>query len=168
GAKAAVAVQAHLEASCLGVRQALASARPHGPWLSVGPIRPGIRAPVRATGAFAIGNAAGEAHPILGEGISMAIQSAWLLSAQLIAHRADLVAGRGSEAASQKYAAVWRRSFAPRIRTAAVLSHVAMRPSAAGVLLPVLRRWPGILTAAARVGGKVRCVVDPAATVASP
>ncbi len=168
GAKAGVAVQAYLEASCLGVRHALANAQPHDSWLSVGPIRPGVRHPVRASGLFAIGNAAGEAHPILGEGISMAIQSAWLLSAQLIAHRAELVAGRGSVRASRAYASNWRRSFAPRIRTAAVLSHLAMRPSAAGMLLPVLRRWPGILTAAARVGGKVRCVVDPAALVVSP
>ena len=32
-----------------------------------------------------IGNAAAEAHPIIGEGISMAMQSAWLLCVRLIA-----------------------------------------------------------------------------------
>ena len=167
GTKAALAVQAHLESSCLGVRQALAGARAHGAWLSVGPIRPGIRTAARGANVFAIGNAAGEAHPILGEGISMAIQSAWLLCAQLIPARSELIAAHASELPARAFAAVWRRSFAPRIRTAAVFSHLAMRPAAASALVPLLRRWPGILTAGARLGGKVRCVVDPATMAVS-
>ncbi|MEO5560727.1 MAG: NAD(P)/FAD-dependent oxidoreductase [Dokdonella sp.] len=161
GLKAAAAVQAFLEASVLGVRQVLACARPEGAWLSAGPIRPGLRSPAPGPRQFAIGNAAGEAHPILGEGISMAIQSAWLLCGQLIPRREQWLAGGAGAQTGDAYASAWRRSFARRIRIAAVLSHLAMRP-ATGVLLPLLRRWPGLLTAAARLGGKIHCVVDPA------
>jgi 2-polyprenyl-6-methoxyphenol hydroxylase-like FAD-dependent oxidoreductase len=109
---------------------------------------------------FAIGNAAGEAHPIVAEGISMAIQSAWLLCDLLVAgdqrHAPQRVA--------REYAAAWRRSFATRIRAAALFAHLAMRPAAASVLLPLLRRYPEIVTIGARLGGKVRRSVDPAAT----
>ncbi|MBA3564790.1 MAG: FAD-dependent oxidoreductase, partial [Gammaproteobacteria bacterium] len=160
GTRAGEAVQAYLEESCLGVRQALRGARREGAWLSVGPIRPGIRSPWRGEGAFSIGNAAGEAHPILGEGISMAIQSAWLLCERLIAHRQQLMAGRAQSLVGRDYAQSWHKSFAPRIRMAAVLAHLAMRPSAAGVLLPLLHRCPRILTTSARLGGKVRRIME--------
>jgi flavin-dependent dehydrogenase len=36
-------------------------------------------------GTFAVGNAAGEAHPLVAEGITMAIQSSWLLADALAA-----------------------------------------------------------------------------------
>ena len=42
--------------------------------------RGGVRVHLRdGDSIFRIGNAAAEAHPILGEGMSMAMQSAWLL-----------------------------------------------------------------------------------------
>ena len=41
-----------------------------------------------------IGNAAAEAHPIIGEGISMAMQSAWFLCERLIGRRACERVGR--------------------------------------------------------------------------
>lgn len=160
GIRAAAAVQRHLESSCLGVRLALRDARQHDAWLSAGPIQPRLGSPAPGANQFAIGNAAGEAHPILGEGISMAIQSAWLLCAQLIAQRPQLLSGPVPAAVGTAYAASWKRSFAARIRTAAVFSHLAMRPASGRLLLPLLRRWPSLLTAGARVGGKIRCVVD--------
>ncbi|MEO7252496.1 MAG: NAD(P)/FAD-dependent oxidoreductase [Arenimonas sp.] len=171
GAKAAAAVDAHLQASCLGVRDALRGAQVHDAWLSVGPIRPGIRSPAPAPGRFAIGNAAGEAHPILGEGISMAIQSAWLLCERLIVEETALRAhGEPRASANARvaldYAHAWRQHFVARIRLAAVFSQLAMRPSGARVLLPMLRRWPGLLTRGARLGGKTRCAV-PAVAVSS-
>ena len=163
--KAALAANAFVQAQCLGVRRALADATLDAPWLSVGPIQPGSRAPWRGDGMFAIGNVAGEAHPILGEGMSMAIQSAWLLCERLLAREAELRAsdprGRAMEAVGRDYAAIWRRSFAPRIRLAAVFAHLAMRPGASRPLLPLLQRWPGLLTCAARLGAKVRHVVQP-------
>jgi flavin-dependent dehydrogenase len=166
GRNAATAVQAYLQASCLGVRHALRNAHQNDAWLGAGPIRPGIRSPALAPNVFAIGNAAGEAHPILGEGMSMAIQSAFVLCEHLIPRRAGLLSGKaGSSAIGRAYASEWRRSFASRIRVAAVLSHLAMRPAAGVVLRPLLRRWPGILTATARIGGKTRCAIDARAPI---
>jgi menaquinone-9 beta-reductase len=160
GARAACAALAHVEAQCPAVRHALAGAEGVGPWLTVGPLRPGIRAPWRDDGSFAVGNAAGEAHPILGEGISMAMQSAWLLADVLTARQSGVrgaqLPGRGLAAAGRAYRRQWRRQFAARIRFAALCAHLAMRPLAGELLLPALRTWPGLLTQGARLAGKVR------------
>ena len=74
----------HIGSSCKGVALALASATLDGAWLSAGPLRTGIRT-FGSDGIFAIGNAAAEAHPIVAEGISIAIQSAALLCERLVA-----------------------------------------------------------------------------------
>lgn len=150
------AVQRLLEEECVAVRAALQPAERVGPWLAVGPIRPGIRPAWTEQGGFAVGNAAGEAHPILGEGISMALQSAWLLTALLDARRADLLDGCAQTALAQAYGRVRRRAFAARIRWAAALATLAMHPVAARPLLPLLRRSPALLTWAAVLGGKTR------------
>ena len=157
--KAANAALAHVEASCAGVRDVLQGAELEAPWLSVGPIQPGIRAAWRDDGVFAIGNVAGEAHPILGEGMSMAIQSAWLLCERLIPRRDELRDGCAHAEVGRDYAKAWRRSFAPRIRLASAFAHLAMRPRASAALLPLLQLWPGLLTAGARAGGKVRRII---------
>lgn len=150
------AVEALLRDSCAGVRAVLNDARRVGPWLSVGPLQPGMRAPWTEQRGFAVGNAAGEAHPILGEGISMALQGAWLLSARLEEQRSALLAGSSQARVARAYARDWRRNFAARIRWAALLAQLAMRPGAARALRHVLRRWPGLLTVGAIVGGKIR------------
>jgi len=139
--------------SCRGVREALAGASREGPWLAAGPIRPGIRLG-RRLGVFPVGNAAGEAHPVVAEGISMALQGARLLTDKLIAWHAD---GRSRAAlvrAHQEYAADWRRRFAARLHAAAAIAHWAMRPRAVAGALPLLRRWPQLLNWGARLSGK--------------
>lgn len=154
-APAAEAVYTYLIAQCEGVETALRGARREGVWLSVGPIRPGVRPAHPRPGVFAIGNAAGEAHPIVGEGISMALQSAVLLCEQLTAPGAT--AGTACKSATGRaYAAQWHRHFAQRIRMAAIFAHIAMRPVVAPALLPVLQRWPALLTLSARLAGKAR------------
>ena len=77
GLSAGEAVQAHIEATTPVVRRVLDGAALDGRWLSAGPIRPGIRS-CYASGIFRVGNAAGEARPAVAEGITMALQSAWL------------------------------------------------------------------------------------------
>jgi flavin-dependent dehydrogenase len=160
---AAQAALAHVQAECAGVAEVLTGAELIGPWLAVGPLQPGIRSAWRQDGSFAVGNAAGEAHPILGEGMSMAIQSAWLLCDRLIAHRTHLGEGALTQSdwasVGRDYARAWRASFAPRVRLAATCAHLAMRPQAAGLMLPVLRQWPSLLTHGARAAGKVRQAV---------
>src|SRR5581483_11499717 len=103
------AILAHIRQWCPGVRQALAGAVREGEWLAAGPIRPGVR--LRAAGAiFPVGNAAGEAHPAVAEGISMALQSAWLLARRLTDWRRQGGTPADLPAVGDAYAADWRRS----------------------------------------------------------
>jgi flavin-dependent dehydrogenase len=153
GLPAGEAVLQHIVNTCTGVRDSLRRASLDGTWLSAGPIRPGIR-PRYADGIFFVGNSAGEAHPIIAEGISMAMQSAWLLSQRLIgAHDHKVTAEIG-----RLYAKDWHRAFAGRIRAAAMFAHVAMWPSA-GRALPLVKRFPQILTWGARLSGKTTQLV---------
>jgi menaquinone-9 beta-reductase len=160
GVRASDAVEAWLRRECLGVRQALRGAVRDGPWLVSGPLATGVRMDDR-DGIFKVGNAAGEAHPILGEGMSMALQSAALLCSHLLGHGGAAVAPDGeSQAELQRaYGVAWRREFAPRLRLAATFSHLAMRRRSAAALMKLLQMWPGLLTQGARWGGKVRTAV---------
>jgi flavin-dependent dehydrogenase len=156
GLSASEAVEAWLMRACSGVQRALQGATRDGPWLASGPLDPGVRLDAR-DGIFRAGNAAGEAHPILGEGMSMALQSATLLCSHLVGHDGLApVPDPARQAGMQRaYVSAWRREFVPRLRLAAVFAHLAMRPRSAGLLMDLLRRWPGLLTQGARWGGKV-------------
>ena len=116
-ASAGDAVLAHIKISCRGAREALAGAQLDGQILSVGPIQPGIRRPYR-NGIFLVGNAAGEAHPIIAEGISMAMQSAWLLCERLMVRREQVMSDELPDEVGREYALAWHKNFAPRIRAA--------------------------------------------------
>jgi flavin-dependent dehydrogenase len=156
-ARAGEAVLLHIQSSCLGVALALAAATPDGVWLSSGPLRTGIRTFGR-DGIFAVGNAAAEAHPIVAEGISIAIQSAALLCGQLIAHP-ELKSTRAGPARLRKgvrneYARVWRNNFSRRLFVAAAFAHVFMRPGPTRVAATLLEHFPGLLTEGARWTGK--------------
>ena len=165
GMRAGEAVEAMLKRECRGVAEALRAAQPDGVWLAAGPIAPGIRLRPDED-FFRIGNAAGEAHPIIGEGISMAMQSAWLLCAELL--RPDRQRDGGESQAvwqrkvGERYAAEWQSQFAPRLRLAAAFAQMAMRPKVASPLLALLSHWPSLLTQAARWAGKTRCTPSPA------
>lgn len=127
-----------------------------GKWLGAGPIRPGIHLGKRYAGAFQIGNAAGEAHPIIGEGISMALQSAVLLADTLLGHGAQRADGPAQARIHAAYAEAWQRHFARRIRLSALYAQLAMRPHLLKGILPALERNPALLTRFARWCGKVR------------
>ena len=164
GRSAGEVIEALLKEQCAGVRTALQGATREGVWLAAGPLDTGIHLRP-GDDMFRIGNAAGEAHPIIGEGMSMALQSAWLLCAQLLhanpgQRLADPLWQRQQ---ARKYGAQWRLAFAPRLRLAAVLAHVAMRPLLAEPMLALVQRWPGLLTLGAAWGGKTRCAADPTA-----
>lgn len=138
GIAAGESVLRHANRTCPTLAAALATATLDEPWLGAGPLHPGMR-PLYTDGAYAIGNAAGEAHPVVGEGIAMAMQSAALLADCLL---------RGGD-----YARLWRRHFATRLRVSAALAHLAMLPGAAA-LAPILGGVPSLLTAAALMSGK--------------
>lgn len=153
GQRAGDVVQAWLQRECSGVAAALQGASRQGHWLASGPIDPGVR--IRSDDTmFRIGNAAGEAHPILGEGMSMALQSAALLCSHLLGKQASGAASM--QALQRSYAADWRREFLPRLRLASVFAQAAMHPPRAALMMSLARRWPGLLTLGARWGGKVR------------
>ena len=155
GVQAGMAVEASLRQSCWGVRDALSNATREGSWLSVGPLRPGIRLQ-SAAGVFRVGNAAGETHPLIGEGITMALQSSALLVDILTQNRAAKMDIRSAVRQQEAYASAWRAAFVPRLRLAALFAHVAMRPALAQPALGMLRRWPTLLTDAAGWAGKAR------------
>lgn len=161
GQSAGEVVERALRSECLGVDQALQNARRDGAWLSSGPLAPGIRMQPGES-ILRVGNAAGEAHPIVGEGISMALQSAWLLSAHLMELRSRAVDWPGANFAARfarlqaDYGRDWRRQFKARMRVAAGFAHVVMQPPGAGALLAGLALWPRALTHGARWSGKVR------------
>ena len=151
------AFEGYLRAHTGALRQVLQGAKREGPWLGIGPIQPGIREPWhRADGRFMIGNAAAEAHPIIGEGISMAMQSARLLCARLIAAGPRSASADTLQRVGIDYASAWRQAFAPRLRVAATLAHLAMRPWLAPIVWPLIVQAPRLMTALARAAGKTR------------
>jgi flavin-dependent dehydrogenase len=141
GGKAGEAVLAHITATTRGVAEALHGASLDGAILSAGPIQPGIR-PRHDEGVFFTGNSAGEAHPIIAEGISMAIQSSGLLARLLIAARED------------EYPAAWHSRFAPRIHAASLFARLAMTGAGRAASLAAIRTFPAILDWGARLSGK--------------
>jgi flavin-dependent dehydrogenase len=149
------AVEAYLRSSCLGVREALEGAQRAGPWLTVGPLRPGTHRPA-ADALFRVGNAAGESHPLIGEGIGMALQSAVLLALELMRRSPATINARDALDVQRRYAVKWRQEFSRRLRVAALYAHVAMRPRLTGPVRALLGRWPTLLTEAAWLAGKTR------------
>jgi flavin-dependent dehydrogenase len=158
GRHAGEAVLAHIQSSCLGLREALRHAVRDGTWLSAGPIRPGLRR-AYADGVFLAGNLAGEAHPLVAEGISMAMQSAWLIARAVLDEGEGIFSSSGRDRPGATYTAAWNRFFAARVRAAALFAHVALRPQIGRRLLPVIERFPQLLTLGAQLSGKTRQVV---------
>ncbi|WMS41986.1 FAD-dependent monooxygenase [Acuticoccus sp. MNP-M23] len=155
GGTAAEAVLQHLIVSMDGLRDALGTAQTHGAWLAAGPIRPGLRE-VYAGDIFRAGNLAGEAHPIVAEGIAMAIQSGWLLAREL--GGVDVTSLLARQQAGARYRRGWRRQFSLRIRAAAAFAGVFTHPAAAVPLAALATRFPVLLSTGARFSGKTRAL----------
>ena len=127
--------------------RALRAATREGAWLAAGPLRPGARSLYR-DGAFAIGNAAGEAHPIVGEGIAMAMRSAALLCGPL---SAALKSTYSEKSVARAYTLAWWRAFGLRLHASLLFAQIAMKP---GVTEGLIKVTPRLLTMAAAVSGK--------------
>ena len=153
GLAAGEALLMHVIESTRGVREALEGARRELPWMSAGPIRPGLRSLARGR-VFTVGNAAGEAHPLVAEGISMAIQSGWVM-ARCVAQAGELSQAAVLEA-GRRYAEGWRENFAQRVRASSVFATLTTSPATAAVSVAAMRGVPGILTWGARWSGKAR------------
>lgn len=158
GARPGSVVEEHILKSCPRLSAILSGAKLKGEWLSTGPIRPGIRSPYK-DGIFFIGNAAGEAHPTIADGISMAMQSAWLLSQTLGKRAARAPVDAELRRLGQDYERAWMRAFKMRIRAADLFARLALSKKTHALLLPLVRTFPRLLTLGARMGGIVDQVV---------
>ncbi len=142
GEAAGEAVLRHLKESTRGIAAALEGAALQESVLAAGPIRPGIRRRFDGN-IFFTGNLAGEAHPVIAEGISMAIQASHLLARLLLQQGA---------AAGPAYEAGWLRAFGPRLWAAAAFAHAAM--AARGPATALVKAVPSLLTWGAALSGK--------------
>lgn len=146
GGRAAEAVLAHIISTTKGVALALNGARLNGSFLCVGPIRPGIRFAYK-DGIFMTGNLAGEAHPIIAEGISMAMQSAALLARLLITKGA-------SEQTAIVYSRLWQHNFGRPIRAASLYAGYAINNRSRGMAQTIIYHFPKLLDWGAQISGK--------------
>jgi menaquinone-9 beta-reductase len=154
GDSAAAVVESYLRDSCPDLATALQHARRSGSWQSVGPLRPGFHdAPSNST--LRIGNAAVEAHPIIGEGICMALQSAATL-ARLIVQQPPNVDATCVHELQRAHARACRAEFGGRVHLAHLYAQIAMRPWLTTPSTAVMHAWPRILTFAALLAGKAR------------
>src|ERR1700728_197590 len=154
GASAGDVVEAYLRSSCGGVADVLRTAHREDTWHAVGPLRTGFH-PRCVWGIARIGNAAAEAHPLIGEGICMALQSAAIL-AKLCGHRPKDLRAAYIVDVQRTHAATCRKEFLGRMRLAQLYARVAMQPSMANAAAIMMQTWPGTLTAGAELAGKAR------------
>jgi 2-polyprenyl-6-methoxyphenol hydroxylase-like FAD-dependent oxidoreductase len=132
----------------------LRTAHRREPWQSVGPLRTGFhgRSP---QGILRVGNAAAEAHPVIGEGICMALQSAAIL-ANLFALRPGEPDAAHIADVQRAHTAICRKEFSGRLRIARLYARVAMQPLLAASVAALMSSWPAVLTGGAQLAGKAR------------
>ena len=150
GVSAGEAAYREIAGEIRAVREVLQEAAIERAWMGAGPIRPGFRT-LADDGLFAVGNAAGEAHPLVAEGITMGIESGALLGEMLRSWRGDVAALRAIE---RDYARRWRRAIASRI--VASLAYERITAAAPGLTARVAATLPSVFASAARWSGKGR------------
>jgi menaquinone-9 beta-reductase len=154
GGSAGDVIETYLRSSCDGVAAALRNANRQDSWHAIGPLRTGfhMRSP---RGILRIGNAAAEAHPLIGEGICMALQSAAILG-ELCAHRPNDFQATHIIDIQRTHATLCRKEFSGRLRLAQLYARVAMQPSLAAAAAVLMKSWPRALTVGAQLAGKAR------------
>jgi hypothetical protein len=82
------------------------------------------------------------------------MQSAWILTQSLL--NKPSLNPHDLAKIGQNYAKKWRAQFATRIRAASVFQQLTTNPRFVSMIVPIVERYPGLLTYAARLGGKVK------------
>ncbi len=126
-----------------------------GPWLSCGVARSRYIEPGHAR-SLRIGNAAGAVDPIGGEGIGLALWSAWTLADVLepgIDARGSLDAAALARARA-RFAALYRGRLRTRLPACAVSSWALVRPGLIAALWPLVSRPRVVLAPWYRLSGK--------------
>jgi len=155
--RAGQSVLQHILHSCTELRTAFAHARVDGHWLAAGPVRPGLKSAYR-DGVLMAGNSAGEAHPIIAEGISMAMQSAWLLAKCLTSENRSSIRSSDLNGVGRAYANEWQAAFGLRVRAAGLFAQLAMSPAARFICRPILQHMPQLMTLGAKFSGKSKAL----------
>ncbi|MEI6232867.1 MAG: NAD(P)/FAD-dependent oxidoreductase [Planctomycetota bacterium] len=154
----------HIRRTCPAIIPVLKDAVREGPWLSAGPLQTGIR-PRYTPNVFYVGNAAAEAHPVIAEGISIAIQSGWMMASMLVPAKERLDDQLHIDSIGRAYSDAWSRAFSTRIRSSALIAHWAMRPWLVQLACPVFERWPRVLNWCAEMAGKASLSFQPRETL---
>ncbi|NMH28984.1 NAD(P)/FAD-dependent oxidoreductase [Flavobacterium silvaticum] len=89
-----------------------------------------------------IGDAAGLIHPLCGNGMAMAIHSAKMASECIIASSQNRL---DRQLLEKEYTLLWHTNFNRRLKTGRLLSRALLNPSAAKLLLGMVKRFPSLL-----------------------
>jgi len=122
--------------------------RVSGAWMASGPLEPGVREVYR-DGRFFVGNAAGEVHALVGEGITLAMRGGAMLAGVLGRFGVSQL-----EAGGRAYERMWRSEFMRRYAAAQLFANLMMRPDASRMAASVLRQWPELMSVCVRAAGK--------------
>lgn len=98
------------------------------PWLSVALESFGRFKPSPATGLLAIGDSAAFIDPFTGSGMLMALESGDLVARVIVRHRDKLKEREGLKIVGADFLKAYNQTFDSRLRTSALLRHVAFRP----------------------------------------
>jgi menaquinone-9 beta-reductase len=131
----------HLLMNNRGFRTALANAKRIGPWYASGPMAPGVRR-IYHDGRFFVGNAAGEVHALVGEGMTLAMRGAMRLAESIAAVDPSL---GNLDGIGRAYEHAWNREFRGRYRAANVFAHLMVRPTLATLAAGLLDAFPALL-----------------------
>lgn len=146
GLSAGEALFHHALGASRALEDAFRGAVREGSWLAVGPLRPGVRPPMR-DGIFSVGNAAGEVHPLVGEGITLALGSARALAGPLLESlHTGADPARAMRAYQRQHYGVLRR----QLWRSACLATLAMHPLASSCARRALVQMPSLLALTAR------------------
>ncbi len=128
----------------------LARSQPMSPFYASGPLAPGVRQTYR-DGRFFVGNAAGEVHALVGEGMTLAMLSGRLLAQTILAY-GDCCSK--PDAAGRAYSRLWHREFANRYLAGNIFSRVLMNPLASAMAAGALDAFPELMQWCMRFSGK--------------
>ena len=133
-----------------GLKRIMRRAKRESAWFACGPMRPGVRR-LYANGLFYSGNAAGEVHALVGEGMTLALRSGRLLAGEFLA---GMAAGKGDAEIAKNYQSAWRTEFTGRLDAGNLFSNLLMRPMAGNIAADAFNCFPELLHAAVRFSGK--------------
>ena len=89
------------------------------------------------------GDTAGVIHPLCGNGMAMAIESARLASELIMGYFQDTVSNRSQ--LENQYTLAWNAEFRKRLATGRFIQSLLQKPPVASVLIKSLQLFPAVL-----------------------